>query len=274
MLRYIMEGDTISCINMLEEIIVSGRDLTQFIADFTWYLRNIMLVKTADNMDDMLEMSAERVSALKEEASQLEMEVVMRYIRILSELLNQIKYAKGKRVLVEIALIKMAKPDMEKDYDSIVNRLSVIEKKMKDGIVVAGDAAIANTVTSGNIRTESQAEESTVKYEDAAMEEVKDIVDNWRAIISGMEPPLNKYLRGTVARGSGGNGIIIEFNDDFSFTAVSRDNSVENLENSLAKRIQKQVKVQLKQLSEASAGSDVLDAVKAVIKMDIIEEEN
>ena len=72
MLRYVMAGDTISCINTLEEMIVLGRDLAQFVTDFTWYLRNLMLVKSANNMDEMMEMSAERVEALKEEAEQLE----------------------------------------------------------------------------------------------------------------------------------------------------------------------------------------------------------
>ena len=72
MLRYVMAGDTMSCINTLEEMIVLGRDLAQFVTDFTWYLRNLMLVKSANNMDEMMEMSAERVEALKEEAEQLE----------------------------------------------------------------------------------------------------------------------------------------------------------------------------------------------------------
>ena len=105
------------------------------------------------------------------------------------------------------------------------------------------------------------------------MEEVKDIVDNWGAIVNGLEPPLNKYLRGTVARGSGGNGVVIEFRDDFAFAAVSRDGTTGNLENMLTGRIKKNVKVQIKQLTENTGNTDVLNAVKAVIKMDIMEEE-
>ena len=274
MLRYIMAGDTLSAINTLEEMIVLGRDLTQFVTDFAWYLRNLMLVKTADNMDDMMEMSAERIAALKEEAGQIELETIMRYIRILSELINQIKYAKGKRVLVEVALIKMTRPAMERDYDSIINRVSQLEKRLESGVVVGSAANIAtdnmSTMQGAAIDTIIQSE--PVKYDDAASEEVKDIVDNWVAIVNGLEPPLNKYLKGTVARGSGGNGIAIEFKDDFAFAAVSRDGASENLENTLTQRIRKNVKVQLKQLTESTGNTDVLNAVKAVIKMDIIEE--
>ena len=65
----------------------------------------------------------------------------MRYIRILSDLINQIKYAKSKRVLVEVALIKMTRPAMENDYDSIINRVSQLEKQLENGVIVAGNNA-------------------------------------------------------------------------------------------------------------------------------------
>ena len=38
---------------------------------------------------------------------------LMRYIRIFSELSNQLRYASQKRVLVEVALIKLTRPSME-----------------------------------------------------------------------------------------------------------------------------------------------------------------
>lgn len=274
MLKYIMEGDTISCISALEEMIVLGRDLTQFVTDFAWYLRNLMLIKAADNMEEMMEMSEERVAALKEEAAQLPMETIMRYIRILSELIGQIKYAKGKRVLVEVALIKMTKPAMETDYDSIVDRLSQLERQLENGVmVVANNQNTQNMADSAAVNSQPATLENEVKYDDAAMEEVKDIVDNWSHIVNGMEAPLNRYLRGTAVKGSGGNGILIQFRDDFAFEAVSRDGTSSNLERLLTERIKKNIKVQLKQMTETSGNTDVLDAVKAVIKMDIIMED-
>ncbi len=287
MLRFIMAGDTMSAINALEEMIVLGRDLSQFVTDFVWYLRNLMLVKTSDNVDDMMEMSAERIVALKEEATKLEFEVIMRYIRILSELINQIKYAKGKRVLVEVALIKMTKPAMENDYESLINRVSQLEKQLDNGGMTnlsteqlaalnalaggAGYGALGGNDPHGTGLAQDTVAQ-VVKYDDAAMEEVKDIVDNWNAIVNGLEPPLNKYLRGTTVRGTEGNSILIEFRDDFAFAAVSRDKTTDNLKNILTERIKKNINVQIKQLTQSTGNTDVLNAVKAVIKMDIIEE--
>ena len=72
----------------------------------------LMLIKTSDDDEimEVIDASAERIEALKEEAQMVNVDVIMRYIRILSELSGQIKYSSQKRVLIEIALIKLAKP--------------------------------------------------------------------------------------------------------------------------------------------------------------------
>ena len=58
-------------------------------------------------------------------------EPLMRYIRIFSELSNQLRYASQKRVLVEVALIKLTRPSMEPNLDAILQRLGDLE--MPDG---------------------------------------------------------------------------------------------------------------------------------------------
>jgi hypothetical protein len=52
----------------------------------------------------------------------------MRYIRILSELLNQIRYSSAKQILVEVAFIKLAKPQMESDTASLADRIRQLEE--------------------------------------------------------------------------------------------------------------------------------------------------
>ena len=51
----------------------------------------------------------------------------MRYIRVLSELSNQMRYTAQKRVLIEMALIRLTKPQMEHNLDSIIQRLNDLE---------------------------------------------------------------------------------------------------------------------------------------------------
>ena len=84
MLRAVISENTVECMKLLEEMISYGRDLSQFVVDFTWYLRNMLLLKTSDDADEIIDMSSERLEALKEEAGMLDVDTIMRYIRILS----------------------------------------------------------------------------------------------------------------------------------------------------------------------------------------------
>lgn len=133
MLGHILANDTVGAINLLDEIVMQGRELAQFVLDFTWYLRNLLLVKSSEDASEAVGMSTDNYNQLVKEADLIEEPVIMRYIRILSELSNRLKFESQKRVLVEIALIKIMKPATEKDYESIVNRLKVIEKRLDDG---------------------------------------------------------------------------------------------------------------------------------------------
>lgn len=84
----------------------------------------------------MLEMSEDNIRQLREEAGMIDGETLMRYIRIFSELSNQLRYASQKRVLIELALIKLTKPQMEPNLDSILQRLNELEDRLDEGIAL------------------------------------------------------------------------------------------------------------------------------------------
>ena len=48
MLRRLADKNVQGSLSLLEEIILQGRELTQFVTDFIWYLRNLLLLKTSD----------------------------------------------------------------------------------------------------------------------------------------------------------------------------------------------------------------------------------
>lgn len=136
LLRKIIKEDLIEVIRTLETLIMQGRDLTQFVSDFTWYMRNLMLVKASDEMEEVLDVSTENLIQLREEAALIRNDTLMRFIRIFSELANSIRYASNKRVQIEMALIKLCRPEAEKDELSLVERIRKLERMIEQGIAV------------------------------------------------------------------------------------------------------------------------------------------
>ncbi len=127
LLRKIIDGDVVNVIRALDALTMQGRDLTQFVNDFTWYMRNLMLLKASDDMEDVLDVSSENLKQLREEASMIRNDTLMRFIRIFSELAARIRYASNRRVQLEMALIKLCHPEAERDELSIVERIRKLE---------------------------------------------------------------------------------------------------------------------------------------------------
>lgn len=247
MLRQILQQNTAGTIKTLDEIIIQGRELGQFVTDFIWYLRNLLLISTSEHPEEAVDASAENLERMKEESSMLDVETLMRYIRIFSELSNQIKYASQKRVLVEIALIKLCQPVMEMNLDSLYDRVRVLEEKLQNGVLMSSvPTENYGRINAENIREEIQ--EETVKPEKAAPEDLQYVKKNWNSIIRDTKGLLQQMLLDSVPKYDGNTGepiLYVEFQNFLAQTCIDNPENLEMLKNAVRKKIGKEVEIKM-----------------------------
>ena len=216
LLRLTLSQDLPGVMEQIEELVVQGRELSQFVTDFTWYLRNLLLLKTSDNMEDVLDVSTENLKRLQEEARMIETDTLMRYIRIFSELGGQIRYASQKRVLVEVAFIKLCRPAMETNTDVILDRIRILERQLEESLeeIASGGAYLyQNSGQQGHRREAFPAQvetEAPPPAPEALPEDVEAVVKNWHQVTNRLHPLLRTYLKGARLKALGGGklGII------------------------------------------------------------------
>ena len=265
--RSIIAGNVTECINILDEMVMQGRELGQFVSDFIWYLRNLMLIKTSDGATDFIDASAERIEALKEEASMVETDVIMRYIRVFSELAGQIKYASNKRVLIEIALIKLNKPQMENDTASLINIISILENKMEKGDFVAKVAVPA---------TEEKVESKPKKVFDKPVPaDIQYVVDNWGKVKRHISNPYKTFLNDARFSVKGDDTLLIVFNPGaIGYEGCNKPEIIEMLNNIISEEINKQVKVEMTMLEgNQNFGDYFQEVVLKNINMEVVQED-
>lgn len=186
MYRTTVQNDVTGLLKILDEIILSGRDLGQLILDYVWFYRNLMLVKTMNHPEEMVDVSSENMELLKEDAGMLPQEELLRAIDILSELSNKIKYTSQKRVLIEIALIKLCTPKMNTDVNALLSRLRAIESQIAAGylnhtLTISNPAAASIGETADGVTNENVSEPpKPVEYEEAVAEEVNRMCQEWK----------------------------------------------------------------------------------------------
>ncbi len=273
LLRIILKGDVTGAVGLLEEIIIQGRELTQFVSDFTWYLRNLLLVKTADGMEDVIDISAENLARLKEEAQMVENDVIMRYIRIFSELSGQIRYAAQKRILTEVALIKLCRPSMETDVQSLTDRIRQLEEKIENGIPMA---ASCGSLAAGDGRAVLQSEQKqAAPLPQALPEDVERVVGRWSAIIAEAPMPMKAYLKASYPSLAGDGSLLVVAQDGLPSDYFKEAHHKEELERILAESAGKEIKVTVQSAQQGRDSRelypDLTQLVSQAIHMEVEE---
>ncbi len=230
LLDSVIRLDVVEAINLVDEVVWQGRELSRFVSEFTWFLRNVLLIKVSPDADKKLDMSAENLARMNELAEQIDTDTLIRYIHIFSDTSASIKYAVQKRVVLELAVIKLCKPEMETDYSALLDRVRVLEQKLEQG---TGAAAIenrndeANTPYAGSsgeisqelveqicarlqkegIQTAVQAvpgdaekttqglsEQLKKELPEANYNELKEFIEQWDVILDGYQHITKSYL--------------------------------------------------------------------------------
>ncbi|MDE7252985.1 MAG: DNA polymerase III subunit gamma/tau [Acetatifactor sp.] len=273
LLRHVLGREVTGCVKLLEEIVMQGRELTQFVTDFTWYLRNLMLVQSSDHLEDVIDMSSDNLARLKEEAQMIETDRIVRYIRIFSELSGQIRYATQKRILVEIALIKLCKPDMETTQDALIDRIRQVEDKLENGIVVqeGSPGAMQGAASSGGAAATRGQRPQLPK---AIPDDIKAIVAKWSSIVGNADNPMRMYLKGARLSLGGDNCLQVVLEDGPATDYFNRHpEHKEQLEMILADFAGKEVAVSIQSVDGDRDFEDHYVDLSQVIHMEIEEED-
>ena len=270
MLRQILAKDIAGAIATLDALVDEGREMGQMVADFTWYLRNLLLMQSSDDMEDVLDVSKENIQMLKEEASMVKTEVLMRYIRIFSELGNQVKYATQKRILIEIAIIKLCKPEMEKDYESVIDRIASIEAKIANGIPVA---AVQQGGTHATVMPAVPKEKPQLPK--AIPEDIQKVIKGWKSMLSEIGGVTKTYLNKAVPSLGNNQELLLVLDDAnaFEYLNENRSDCISSLKEVIASRIGKDIEIVVRKNENGYSAKETVPDLRDLIQFEI-EEEN
>jgi DNA polymerase III subunit gamma/tau len=153
-----IEG-AIKCIN---DIVYSGKDIAVFIKDMTTHMRNLLMAKVSENLEEILDMSNENIGILKQQAAKIRVEEIMRNIKILQDAQEQAKWSKQNRIYLELAVIKMCKIEYDTSKEVLLARINKLEEVIKQGkIMVACESITPRVIEKTDVKKENKANKKT-----------------------------------------------------------------------------------------------------------------
>ena len=262
-LREILSNNVAQVMKQLEELVMQGRELGQFVSDFTWYLRNLLLLKSSEELEDVLDVSSDNLVLLKEEAGMVREDTLIRFIRIFSELSGQMRFSGSKRVLLEVAVIKLCRPQMETDELSLLERIRMLEKKLESGMIAlrqapagqtaprpdygAGDEAFFGGLDLPGAGGNAGADELSFE-EKAAPEDLQKVMSMWPSIVAQTTGRFKMTLISAVPKYNAAgddNRLFVVFSDFMGERYANDPEAKKQLETIISSRLGKEVEVKM-----------------------------
>ncbi|KOF55617.1 MULTISPECIES: DNA polymerase III subunit gamma/tau [Clostridium] len=227
----IIDKNVEACIRTIDEIVFSGKEIGIFIKDLIEHVRNLMMIKVSKNPEEVLDMSSENLSIVKEQSKKVRIEETMRYIGILQEADEQARKSSNSRIYLELAIIKMCKVEYDTSNEIILSRLNKLERLIKSGNIVVNNNSgnektpapkVQNKVNNEMqvpIQASDDADEDTAIKTDVTLDDVKKI---WKDAIEMFRANRNMVMGVHLSNGNPvacNNGVIqIGFDKQYNFS--------------------------------------------------------
>ncbi len=276
----LLRKDAKACMAIVDTITIQGRDILQFILDTVAHLRNLLVVRSVEKPDEILDMTSDQVTLLKEQSARFNDEIILYYIKQLSELENKIKYMSGERILLEVALLKLCNPDMDDSTEGLRHRIAHLEESVASGVVVQGVSGDAPATVEQHRKS---AEEVIIDVA-AVPEDIKEVIQNWHGFIEMTENVTKAFLKGATQPMNLEDDILYIFCENvIAKNHLSQEENLSTIKDVLAKRFSKKFEVRIIDNDELNsltnhnrtqeegveAARNIYDQIKGKINFDI-----
>lgn len=129
-LDVIAERDVGSAFLFGDRIIRSGRDVREFLKGLIDHLRSLFLVLHAPSAREILNVSDETLENLRAQANRLGAHEVLRVLDLAGEMHLQLRQAVDSRLVLEIGLARMVRPDLHASPAALLSRIERIERQL------------------------------------------------------------------------------------------------------------------------------------------------
>ena len=131
----IEKGDVNKIISVIDNIMSDGKDLRVFIDSLIKNFRDMLICKITEDSSAMLDYNAEDMVKLKALSDKMSFEKISHETSVLSDAQADTKWMKSPRIVYELALIKLARPEYDDSPSAVMDRLASLENKVKNGAV-------------------------------------------------------------------------------------------------------------------------------------------
>jgi len=122
------QSDARAGLELIAELAGRGIDLRRFVGEAIAYFRGVFLAHYAPNLAEVADEPPEVLEAWKKTAKSVGPAAVLRAVDLLGESLVKLREGREERLMVELAVIRLTRPEASADLDSLLDRIERLER--------------------------------------------------------------------------------------------------------------------------------------------------
>lgn len=274
----ISKSDTPTLLKMANDIIESGKDPAVFAKDVTNHLRNIMMysiMKSAEMLTDTDESTVEHYKELSADFTSVRL---LRSIELLSSLESQLRYTGQARILFELTLIKICRPETSDDLEALRDCVEELSKKLESGAFASVQPSVDAVQDTPRVQAKANKPQPAEKQPVKKPVSAGSLDSAWSEYLNGLKKTdvkLYGLLKNTSFNATGDNSAEIVFSEKDSIFAQSLEKlgKTDLIKNALIEKTGKDLvlSVKCKTSKPQSAGDKVEKALEGLLSKDKIE---
>jgi DNA polymerase-3 subunit gamma/tau len=122
-------GDARAALELVAEMASRGIDLRRFVGEAIGFFRGVFLAHYSPNLAEVVDEPADILEGWKKATARIGPADVLRAVDHLGEALVKLREGREERLMVELAMIKLTRPETASDPDALLARLERLERQ-------------------------------------------------------------------------------------------------------------------------------------------------
>lgn len=122
--------DAKAALELVAELAAAGVDLRRFVSESVGFFRGVFLAHYAPNLAEIADEPPEVYESWKRAAELVPSVDVLRAVDLLAEALVRLREGREERLMTELALIKLTRPETATDPEALISRMDRLERRM------------------------------------------------------------------------------------------------------------------------------------------------
>lgn len=160
----ILQKNASKALEIINGLYNDSCDMERLVTELTNHFRNLMISKAVKDFEKMLICSQNEIEIIRRQSDSTTLAVIMSCIDVLTSSAADMKQGANRRTVAELCIIRLCTPALDADINSLIRRISELEKAVANGVLVktpppaAAQAPVPDTVPAKTVNETKQKE--------------------------------------------------------------------------------------------------------------------